>query len=839
MSDIKPFVIPSFTAEQEKLLREKLGNAVYPNELQEDVGWSCGAPGWAVRPLVQEWLNFDWEIVRDEMNQWHHYHTDIDGSQIHFVHEPSDVKDAIPIVLMHGWPSSFYEFHKLIEPLRDGLHGNQAFHVVVPSLPGFGFSEPPKTRGYGVAKMGFIINSLMVKLGYSKYVWHGGDWGGIIGKFVASKYHQNCRAFHTNLPMVVPPLPTPRNVLLHPLKLAKFFGSLLIGFDRVYGSTKLGGPTFANAELNNDCGYRAIQGTRPYTLSYGLTDSPMALLAWMLEKYHDWTYHAPGQDSAKQALPATISSHEFLTQVSIYYLTNTMSSSIRIYYECLQQREMYKVIFPRVDVPVAVCTFPNEITKRENTRDLMQRPTKGIHQVYKFADVFAMIATTPSFFILMRLSVIIATAAVLAEVSLAQYTHQLDWISRHLSNKSPYPIPAQLDNITTEYTVNQIQLVVRHGTRYAKAKHMQKVNKVLERLHKSDNVSALSWLQDYKPMDLNFEAMLDRTGQLDEYLHGQRVAKVQSKFLDSMIQKDVVFDLSSYSDWSPRTSESGLAFHQGLLQGRGPLGSSKQLAVPFYTLDPKTDNIINLKNNCPLWQEEVNDGPIKKAEAKIYADNVLAAIAQRLSNDLGIKVKTKNVDSIFTGCTFDVAQHRNTKSFCSLLSHDEILQLEYYRDLKSYYKYSYGYPELNTKVACELGQVLHQELQDAYNNKDGYYKLSLKFGHTQTILFLQSYLGLFKDPFVLRANTSQADIDRRVFRTSNISPFATSIGFQLLTKKGTSDKYVRVLVAERPVVMPGCGTEICPYAKFESVMKPLLQFHLLEDNREYDELRKE
>ncbi|KAG0170767.1 PHOsphatase [Apophysomyces sp. BC1034] len=423
----------------------------------------------------------------------------------------------------------------------------------------------------------------------------------------------------------------------------------------------------------------------------------------------------------------------------------------------------------------------------------------------------------------MRVSFIITAAAVLAEVSLAQYTHQLEWISRHLVTRSPYPIPSQLDNITVEYEVDQIQLVIRHGTRYAKKNAMQGVNEVLERLHESDNIDALSWLHDYEPMDLKFSSMIDNTGRLDMYLHGQRVAKVQSKLLDSMIQKDVVFDLSSYSDKSVWTSESGLAFHQGLLEGRGPLGSSKQLTAPFHTLDYKTDNIINMRNNCPIWQKEISHNPGSMAESKLYAASVLAAIAQRLSNDFGIEVSIRNVDSIFDGCIFDVAQYRNTKFFCSLLSHDEILQLEYFRDLNIYYTYSYGYPEINTKVACELGQVLYQELQDAYNKMDGYHKLSLKFGHTQSIIFLQSYLGLFKDPFILRANTSQADIDRRVFRTANFCQFAANIGFQLLTRKGTSDRYVRVLVAERPVVMPGCGTELCPYAKFESVMKPLLQ----------------
>lgn len=115
-------------------------------------------------------------------------------------------------------------------------------------------------------------------------VMHGGDWGAIIGKYIASRYKENCRAFHTNLPLCPPPLPTARNLLFYPFKVAKFFGSLLLGFDRVYGQGKtiLNGPTFANAEMNHGCGYRAIQGTRPYTLAYGLADSPVGLLGKFL-----------------------------------------------------------------------------------------------------------------------------------------------------------------------------------------------------------------------------------------------------------------------------------------------------------------------------------------------------------------------------------------------------------------------------------------------------------------------------------------------------------------------------------------------------------------------------
>lgn len=124
--DFEPFTVPGFTSQQLELLKDKLSKTQYPNELEKDVGWKYGAPTWAVQPMVKEWLeSYDWEIARNEMNRWHHYHTTIDGLAIHFVHEPSSNPDAVPIVLVHGWPSSFYEFHKIIEPLRDGLHGNQ------------------------------------------------------------------------------------------------------------------------------------------------------------------------------------------------------------------------------------------------------------------------------------------------------------------------------------------------------------------------------------------------------------------------------------------------------------------------------------------------------------------------------------------------------------------------------------------------------------------------------------------------------------------------------------------------------------------------------------------
>ncbi|KAI8099964.1 Alpha/Beta hydrolase protein [Halteromyces radiatus] len=364
--DIIPFTVPGLTDEQKEQLQEKLANIVYPNELESDVGWDYGAPTWAVKSMADIWRQeYDFDTARQEINQWHHYHTKIEDLNIHFIHEPSSHPDALPILLCHGWPSTFYEFHKVINALRDGENGKQAFHVVVPSLPGYGFSDPPKTPGCGVVKMSDMLNTLMIKLGYSKYLFSGTDYGAIIGKYTATNHSENCCGFHTNFPMVLPPIPTPRNLLFHPLNVFKFFGSLVTGFNWMYGQGKtiLNWATFANAELYYGCGYRAIQGTRPYTLSYGLSDSPLGLMAWMLEKYHEWTFHEDESISKKVSLPPTITADEFLTQVTLYWMTNTMSSSIRIYYECLHQHEMFKTVIPRINVPTAISNFNHDVIK--------------------------------------------------------------------------------------------------------------------------------------------------------------------------------------------------------------------------------------------------------------------------------------------------------------------------------------------------------------------------------------------------------------------------------------------------------------------------------------------
>ncbi|KAI8390282.1 Alpha/Beta hydrolase protein [Blakeslea trispora] len=364
--EIESFEIPSLSHELKQQLQSKVQDTAWPHEFEKDYNWSLGAPTSAVKPMAEEWAySFDWEKPRQEMNRWHHYRMKIDGLLVHYVHERSTQdENAIPIILVHGWPSTFYMYHKMIDYLRDGHNGKQSFHVIVPSLPGFGFSDAPKEKGCGIRKMASMLNKLMVNLGYERYLYHGGDWGSIIGLTIATNYNQNCKAYHTNFPLLTPPLPSLNNIISRPTSVLKFLGGMALGFDRVYGPNKVtfGSRYFACVDEDIESGYRAIQGSRPYTLSFALTDSPVGLLAWLLEKFHQWTYH-PTDKKDTQALPETVNNEEFLTELTIYYMTNTISSSVRIYYEFLQQKEGKDIMSKPLTVPYAVSAFAHELMK--------------------------------------------------------------------------------------------------------------------------------------------------------------------------------------------------------------------------------------------------------------------------------------------------------------------------------------------------------------------------------------------------------------------------------------------------------------------------------------------
>jgi microsomal epoxide hydrolase len=316
-------------------LKDRLARTRFPDQLQS-VGWDYGTDIAYLKPLVEYWRDkFDWRAQERRLNEFDQFTTTIDGLKIHFIHQKSRVPNAMPLVLTHGWPGSIYEFNKVIGPLTDpvkyGGRADDAFTVVAISLPGFGFSERPHDRGYGPEKMADIIAKLMARLGYTKYGVQGGDWGGIISRIVALKDAQHVSGLHLNFCTAPSPGGSSANegVPADELKLMQE----------------------TNARMENERAYQQIQGTKPQTLGYALTDSPAGLAAWIVEKFHAWC-------DCGSNIESRFSKDDLLTNVMIYWVTETAASSTRIYYE----NRVAAPVQGRVTVPTACALFPHEIT---------------------------------------------------------------------------------------------------------------------------------------------------------------------------------------------------------------------------------------------------------------------------------------------------------------------------------------------------------------------------------------------------------------------------------------------------------------------------------------------
>ena len=241
-------------------LRTRLGRARYPDELP-GVGWTYGTPRGYLQELVAYWRDeFDWREQERRLNRFDHFKTAIDGLDVHFIHQRAARADALPLIIVHGWPSSFMQFHKVIGPLTDpaahGGNAEDAFHVVVPSIPGYGFSDRPRGRGYGAAQMGDIFVELMARLGYARYGVQGGDWGGPIVAHMARADAAHVVGMHTETCRGGPPegvadpaAGVPPDELERMRERQAFFS-------------------------DEERGYSAIQGSKPQTLGYALNDSP-------------------------------------------------------------------------------------------------------------------------------------------------------------------------------------------------------------------------------------------------------------------------------------------------------------------------------------------------------------------------------------------------------------------------------------------------------------------------------------------------------------------------------------------------------------------------------------
>lgn len=312
-------------------LKSRLSRTRWPDRETPD-DWSQGIPLGYMQEVCEYWANdYDWRAREARLNQYDHFKTQLDGLGIHFIHIKSPNENATPLVMTHGWPGSIVEFYKVIDALtdpeaHDGDAGD-AFHVVCPTLPGFGFSDKPTAPGWNIERIGEAWTSLMQRLGYRKYFAQGGDWGSMVTSAIGSKDTGNCMGIHVNMPVVTPDPETMDD-------LTDLEKRALAGMKHYQ---------------DWDSGYSKQQSTRPQTLGYGLADSPIGQAAWILEKFWAWTDCDGHPENV-------LSRDELLDNVMLYWLTNTGASSARIYWESFNSG--YR---PDIEVPTGCSIFPKEI----------------------------------------------------------------------------------------------------------------------------------------------------------------------------------------------------------------------------------------------------------------------------------------------------------------------------------------------------------------------------------------------------------------------------------------------------------------------------------------------
>jgi pimeloyl-ACP methyl ester carboxylesterase len=332
MNDITPFRIAVADDDLDDL-RLRLTRTRWP-EAQCVDDWSQGIPLDYTRELAAYWADgYDWRAREMALNRFNQFTMEIDGLDIHFIHQRSPHTDAFPLIITHGWPGSVVEFHKVIEPLTNptayGGRPEDAFHVVCPSLPGYGFSGKPQTSGWGVGRIAQAWETLMVRLGYENYGAQGGDWGSLITTQIG-RNRGHCVAIHTNLPIAGPPEGGANNLTEDEQRVLE---------------------TLADYE-RSDAGYAKQQETRPQTIGYSLVDSPVGQLAWIVEKFWSWMDCEGHPENV-------VSRDELLDNVMLYWITGSGASSARLYWEHFRA----SAGVGRVEVPTGVAVFPKEILR--------------------------------------------------------------------------------------------------------------------------------------------------------------------------------------------------------------------------------------------------------------------------------------------------------------------------------------------------------------------------------------------------------------------------------------------------------------------------------------------
>jgi pimeloyl-ACP methyl ester carboxylesterase len=331
---IQPFRIdvPDQTLEQ---IRTQVAD--YPwHEMPDDGGWAYGTPLGYMKELCAYWINeFDWRKQEAAINRFSHFIAPVEGIDLHFIQEKGDGPSPLPLIISHGWPGSIVEFLDIIQPLahpqRFGGSEDDAFDVIVPSLPGFGFSGRP-ARPIGPRKMANLFNQLMTDvLGYPNYLAQGGDWGGAISSWLGFEHAPACQAIHINI-----------LTMRHP--------------DGPHGPEEEAWAVQFEHDQSLENGYRTQQATKPQTLSYAMMDSPVGVAAWIIEKFNSWS------DTDGDNIESAHTKDSLLTNIMVYLVTRTFNTASWIYYGRREEGgRLLSTDNRRVEVPTAAALFPAEL----------------------------------------------------------------------------------------------------------------------------------------------------------------------------------------------------------------------------------------------------------------------------------------------------------------------------------------------------------------------------------------------------------------------------------------------------------------------------------------------
>lgn len=318
-------------------LFERLSRTRWPDEIPGS-GWEYGANLAYLKELVDYWRRgYDWRIHERERNALPQFRAPVDGLQIHFIHARGHGRDPKPLLLLHGWPGSVYEFARiipmLVDPEENGAEGADSFTVVAPSLPGYGFSDRPRAPAMNVQAIAEIMSRLMTEvLGYRRFGVQGGDWGSAIASRLGEAHGENLYGIHLNM------IPLGSADANRSSELSEEEKVFLADLDRF---------------RREESGYQWIQGTRPQTLAYALNDSPVGLAAWMVEKFRAWS-------DCRGDVERRFTRDQLLTNVMIYWVTESINSSIRLYYEARHHPWRLRPD-SRIETPTGVAVFPREL----------------------------------------------------------------------------------------------------------------------------------------------------------------------------------------------------------------------------------------------------------------------------------------------------------------------------------------------------------------------------------------------------------------------------------------------------------------------------------------------